>query len=544
MEIIISVIGGLGLLLYGMSLMGEALQKAVGNKMRDIIGALTKNKYMGALVGCVVTILVGSSSATTVMTIGFVNAGVMTLDQAVGIIIGSNLGTTVTAQLIALNLDAIAPLVAGIGVFVILLSKSKKRMRSIGEIMFGFGLIFLGMSMMKSGLEPLQNEPWFTEFFYKLDNPFVGLLVGLGLTTLVQSSAASIGLMQALAAEGFLTINQAFPVLFGDNIGTTTTGLISSIGTNRNGKRTAFMHFMFNVVGTILFMTLLRIPIQRVVIYLSPDNPARQIANAHTLFNLVNIFIQLPFSSFLVKAARFFVPGGETDERSYSTYLDDRVLRTPSIALDAARKEIERMADLALSNIERAELSISTGSEVEIESVAEYEETINHLEEEIVEYLVKLGRENLSEDQYSDLNTMMSMTTDLERVGDHATNLAELAHYMNEERIQFSEDALGDAQAIIEKAIAALDNAMDAFKHDDMHRARAVFAIEDEVDAMEKKFRREHMDRLADGSCMPPVGVVFLDVLTNIERVSDHANNIATYLIENEAERKITYKIR
>lgn len=538
MAIIVSVVGGLGLLLYGMSLMGEALQKAVGSKMRDIIGALTKNKYVGALVGCIVTILVGSSSATTVMTIGFVNAGVMTLDQAVGIIIGSNLGTTVTAQLIAFNLDAIAPLFAGIGVFIIFLSKSKKKMRSIGEILFGFGLIFLGMAMMKNGLEPLQNEAWFKNFFFKLDHPMIGLLVGLGLTTLVQSSAASIGLMQALSAQGFLTINQAFPVLFGDNIGTTTTGLISSIGTNRNGKRTAFMHFMFNVVGTIIFMTLLRIPIQRVVVYLSPDNPARQIANAHTLFNFVNIIIQLPFSKLLVKAACFFVPGDVSDELSYSTYLDDRVLRTPSIALDAARKELARMAELALSNIRRGECSIKTGSEVEIESVGEYEETINHLEEEIVEYLVKLGRENLSEDQYSDLNTMMSITTDLERVGDHATNLAELAHYMNEEAIQFSEDALIEAEAIIGTAVSALENAMDAFKFSDMDRARKVFEIEDEVDAMEKKFRSEHMARLADGSCMPPVGVVFLDVLTNIERVSDHANNIATYIIENKAEKK------
>ena len=469
MEIAIPVIGGLGLLLYGMNLMGEALQKAVGNKMRNVIGSLTKNKYIGALLGFVVTMVVGSSSATTVMTIGFVNAGIMTLDQAVGIIIGSNLGTTVTTQLIAFNLDSIAPVVVGISVAIIFLSSNKKKMRAVGEIGFGFGLIFMGMGLMKSGLGPLQHMPWFSDLLLKLNNPIFGVFVGLVLTTLVQSSAASIGLMQALASQGLLTMNQAFPILFGDNIGTTTTGLMACIGTNRNGKRTAMSHFLFNVVGTIIFMVFLRIPIQKAVIYLSPMSVERQIANAHTLFNLINIIIQLPFSNYLVKAACYLVPDVEEEKETYSAYLDDLVLRTPAIAIGAARKEVIRMGDITAENIQKAKNSILEYNENQVEQILENEKIINELEREIVEYLVKISKTNISQEQHEQVYTMMSMANDIERVGDHVKNIMELSAFLNEGHLYFTEDAKREFINISDEASKAFQNAIKSLIRGDIN---------------------------------------------------------------------------
>ena len=532
MNTIIPVLGGLGLLLYGMTIMGDALQKAVGNKMRNIIGVLTKNKFIGALVGFLVTVLVGSSSATTIMTIGFVNAGIMSLDQVVGIIMGSNLGTTVTAQLIAFNLDEIAPLIVGISVFIIFIGKEKKKLKSIGEIGLGFGMLFMGMTFMKDGLAPLQYMPWFSGLLVKLNNPIIGVLVGLGLTTLVQSSAASIGLLQALSSQGLLTINQAFPILFGDNIGTTTTGLISSIGTNRNGKRTAMLHFLFNVIGTLIFMIALRIPIQYIVEKWTPMNVSRQIANAHTLFNLINIVIQLPFSKFLVKAACFVVHEGKAEDEKKSLYLDSRILRTPSIAVDAVRKEIQRMSDYALDNINHAYLGILNRSEEEVERVEKQELIINSLETEIVEYLVLLSNENISQEQYDAVHVMMSMTNDLERVGDHAKNISELATYLMAEGLNFTEDAMQDFTNIVDKAKFAFTKAMESFKTGSYDSAFEASNAEEEVDKMERKYRLEHISRLSAGNCIPATGVIFLDALSNVERISDHADNIANYIIE------------
>ena len=302
MDIAIPVLGGLGLFLYGMNLMGTGLQKAAGEKLKKLIEILTNNRLMGVIVGALVTMVIQSSSATTVMVIGFVNAGLMDLSQAVGVIMGANIGTTITAQLIAFDLVAYAPLAVAIGVVIWLLS-SKKRHKDIAEILIGFGILFMGMDMMSGGLKPLANNPTFSNIIISLEDPFLGILVGMGLTTVVQSSSASIGLLQALASQGLISINIAFPILFGDNIGTTTTALISSIGTNKTAKRAAVIHFLFNLIGTILFMTILRGPVEAIVMKISPNDLQRQIANAHSLFNIINVIIQLPFAGLLVKAA-------------------------------------------------------------------------------------------------------------------------------------------------------------------------------------------------------------------------------------------------
>lgn len=301
MDIALPVLGGLGLFLYGMNLMGMGLQKAAGEKLKKLIEILTNNRLMGVLVGALVTMVIQSSSATTVMVIGFVNAGLMTLSQATGVIMGANIGTTITAQLIAFKLTDLAPLAVAIGVGVWIAS-SRKRAKNLAEIMIGFGILFIGMDMMGNGLKPLAGNPIFSNIMVSLEDPFLGILVGLGLTTIVQSSSASIGLLQALASQGLIGLDIAFPILFGDNIGTTTTALISSVGTNKTAKRAAVIHFLFNLMGTIIFMTLLRRPIENIVLKISPNDIQRQIANAHTLFNLINVAIQLPFARLLVKA--------------------------------------------------------------------------------------------------------------------------------------------------------------------------------------------------------------------------------------------------
>ncbi|HCO18164.1 MAG TPA: sodium-dependent phosphate transporter, partial [Tissierellales bacterium] len=338
MDLALPVLGGLGLFLYGMNLMGAGLEKAAGNKLKKMIEALTTNRFTGIIVGTIVTMIVQSSSATTVMVIGFVNAGLMTLPQAVGVIMGANIGTTITAQLIAFKLTDYAPLAVAIGVAMWIGARNKKA-KNMSEILIGFGILFIGMDMMGDGLKPLANLPAFTNIMSSLNNPILGMLVGLGLTTIVQSSSASIGLLQALAGEGLISMHIAFPILFGENIGTTTTAMISSIGANKTAKRAAIIHFLFNLIGTIIFMTFLRYPIAWLVTYLSPDDVQRQIANAHTSFNIINVIIQYPFAMFLVRAAEKLVPGKDEADITESRYLDRRIIETPSIALGQAMRE-------------------------------------------------------------------------------------------------------------------------------------------------------------------------------------------------------------
>ena len=345
MDIAIPVFGGLGLFLYGMNMMGDGLQKAAGDRLRRLIEVLTNKRLMGVIVGALVTMIIQSSSATTVMVVGFVNAGLMTLTQAVGVIMGANIGTTITAQIIAFDLAEYAPIAVAIGVAIWLIAK-RKRIKDTAEILIGIGILFIGMDMMSTGLKPLAEVQAFADIMVNLNNPVIGVIVGLLITTMVQSSSASIGLLQALAGEGLITINMAFPILFGDNIGTTTTSLISSIGANKTAKRAAVVHFLFNVIGTIIFMLILRIPVQAFVEYISPGDVKRQIANAHTLFNVINVIIQFPFARFLVWAAEKMVPGLDKEDMDATLYLDTRILETPGIALGQVKKEVLRMGEL------------------------------------------------------------------------------------------------------------------------------------------------------------------------------------------------------
>ena len=530
MDIVLPVLGGLGLFLYGMNLMGTGLQKAAGEKLKRLIEVLTNNRLMGVLVGALVTMVIQSSSATTVMVIGFVNAGLMSLAQAAGVIMGANIGTTITAQLIAFKLTDYAPLAVAIGV-AIWIGAKKKKAKDFSEILIGFGILFIGMDMMGGGLAPLAELPAFAKIMTNLENPILGMLVGLGLTTILQSSSASIGLLQALAGQGLLNVNIAFPILFGDNIGTTTTAMISSIGANKTAKRAAIIHFLFNLIGTIIFMTVLRSPIQALVMRISPNDIQRQIANAHTFFNLINVAIQLPFAGLLVKAAEKLVPG--TDEKliEASKFLDERIIETPSIAIGQVNKEVVRMGEFVFDNLLEVEIVFVDEKYGNMESIFEKEKVINKIEREITDYLVKLSNAPLSDEQHAHVNILFNIINDIERVGDHIENIAELGQYKLENNLNFSEDAVLELREMFSKCKDAFTNTMIAFKDTDEDSARIVLTLEDEVDRLEEKNRANHIDRLNKNQCVTSSGIVFLDAISNLERVSDHSLNIAQYVL-------------
>lgn len=531
MKIILPVLGGLGLFLYGMNLMGVGLEKAAGDKMKRLIEVLTNNRLMGVIVGAVVTMIIQSSSATTVMVIGFVNAGLMTLSQAAGVIMGANIGTTVTAHLIAFNLTEYAPLAVAIGVGIWLMS-SKKKTKDIAEILIGFGILFMGMDMMSNGLSPLAASPAFSKIMTSLANPVLGVIVGLGLTTILQSSSASIGLLQALASQGLIELNIAFPILFGDNIGTTTTALISSIGANKTAKRAAVLHFLFNAIGTIIFMTILRIPVEKLALYISPNNIQRQIATAHTLFNIINVLIQLPFANVLVKIAEKLVPGDIEEDLKKAKYLDERIIETPTIALGQVTKEVIRMGLKVERNLILSEDAFKEKNIEKANQVFENEKIINEIETEIVEYLVKLSNAPLLEEQHNEITRVMNIVNDLERIGDHADNIAELALIAIDDNLGLTEDAKMELEDIFATSLKALSKAIDSYKEDDYKLAKEVLLLEENVNIQERQYRNNHIERVNNGLCKPSAGVIYLDVLSNLERVSDHSANISTYILD------------
>ncbi|MDO5707555.1 MAG: Na/Pi cotransporter family protein [Andreesenia angusta] len=530
MGIAVGVIGGLGLFLYGMNLMGSALQRSAGSKLKKLVEILTKNRFIGVLVGVIVTMVIQSSSATTVMVVGFVNAGIMTLKQAIGVIMGANLGTTVTAQLIAFDLAGIAPLAVGLGVVLSLASK-KSKMKDISEIIIGFGVLFIGMSMMSSSLKPLSSSQMFIDLLSGLKNPFIGMLVGFLLTTILQSSSAAIGLLLALASQGLLDIDMTLPILFGDNIGTTTTAMLSSIGASRVAKQAALMHFLFNLIGTIIFITILRKPVELFVLYLSPGDVSRQIANAHTLFNLLNIVIQFPFAALIVKAAEKIIKTGVEKEKTMK-YIDYRLMETPSLAVSQGSKEVLRMGKKALENIELAKEAFKNMDYELTNKIKEREKLINAIQTETTRYLAEVSNLSLTNAQHRVIMTLFNAMTDIERIGDHAENIADQTQYAIENNLNFSDKAKKELDMLFDKTIDLYKNSLLAFKKADEDIAKEVIMGEAEIDKLEKFYRASHIERINKYLCNPSSGIVYLDLIANLERVSDHSVNISQYIVE------------
>ena len=534
MNIVIGLMGGLGLFLYGMNLMGEGLQKSAGTKLKKIIKLLTSNIFMGVLVGAGVTAVIQSSSATTVMVVGFVNAGIMTLTQAIGVIMGANIGTTVTAQLVSFNLNGIAPVALGIGIILYMFSKNPK-VKHIAEILLGFGMLFTGMEFMKDAVEPLKNFQGFTDLLISFgDHPLLGLLLGFGITAIVQSSSASMGMLVAIAAEGLIPLTAALPILYGQNIGTCVTSLLSSVGASKNAKRAAVMHLIFNVLGTVLFIVFLNAPIIKLVTAMDPGNVARQIANTHTLFNIISVLCLLPLNKVIIKIAMKLIPydkeSVEEDERTLK-YLDDRMMETPSIALLNTIKETLRMGDKSKESLDASIAAVLGKSEERIDKVMEKEKTINGLQKDILNYLLKLSKTSLDEESMEIVDNLFNTVNDIERVGDHAKNISELAKIAIDSDLKFSAQGREQLEEIYNSVKAAYTYSLEALKNEDINLAYKILEIEDKVDMMEKTCRAGHMYRLNNNLCSIDNGVVFLDIITSLERVSDHAVNIANRVI-------------
>lgn len=534
-EILFGLVGGLGLFLFGMHNMADGLQKTAGHRLKRLLEVLTTNRVTGVLVGAAVTALLQSSSTVTVMTVGFVNARLMTLQQAVGVIMGANIGTTVTAQLIAFRLDDYALPAIGVGVALLMFAK-RERVKFVGQVLMGFGMLFLGLEVMTSRLRPLRESAAIREILLSLgDNPLLGVVFGAGITAVLQSSSASIGLLQSMAAEGLIPLRSALPILFGDNIGTTITAVLSAIGASVTAKRAAAVHVVFNVIGTVLF--LLAMPLMTPVIAATSSDIVRQIANAHAIFNIANTIIQLPFAGAIVWLVVRLVPDRTRLELLEAPrHLDVRLLETPSVAINVSRDEIFEMAALARETVSLPlSALLENGGPEDVERALAVEQKVNQLNLSITEYLSKLAAERLSNEQSEMVAVLISNAANIERVGDHGENIAELVQVSQEEQLPFSDTAKQELRQLAETTLRAYDLALEAWREADPAKAKEVFELEKQVDAMERSMRASHIERLNRGECHPTSGVVFLDLASNLERIADHAANIADQVVEGRA---------
>lgn len=529
---IFAFLGGLALFIYGMQLMGEGLQRAAGEKLQKILSAITGTVVIGVIAGALVTAIIQSSSATTVMTVGLVNAGLMNLKQAFSIVMGANIGTTMTAQLIAFNLTKYVKLIMAIGFIVYFLSK-KKQWKYFGQVVFGFGILMLGMEMMGDAVAPLKDYQGFVDFITEFSHrPFLGVVVGMIMTMVIQSSSATIGILMAMATQGIIPLEGAIPVLFGDNIGTCITAVLASIGTNITARRTALAHVMFNVVGSIVFLLFMNYFVS-FVIYLSPEGDiARQIANAHTVFNVLNTILFIPFAGLFVKGICLIFPGKEVIISQKPQYLDSNVLATPAIAISLASKEIIRMANVARDNVNAGMQAIMEKDLRKVKYVKAHEPVVDALEEAITVYLTKISEKKLSEELSNKHTSLLHACNDIERIGDHAENLAKQAEtIINESNIAFSEAAMLELKATIDTVDKCYQAAIQSMEFDDKEKAREAIVFAKEVRSLLRDIRKNHIQRLNENQCTPVAGFVLIEMLTNLRRISDHAQNLAQLVL-------------
>ncbi len=553
-EMLFKFVGGLGMFLYGMHVMADGLQKSAGGRMKQLLGILTNHRILGVLVGALVTAVIQSSSATTVMVVGFVNAGIISLTQAVGVIMGANIGTTITAWVVSmsewgemLKPEFFAPLLIGLGAFIVLFS-SKERLRQVGEILVGFGVLFIGLSFMSASITPYKDAPIFATAFQVLGkNPVLGILTGAVVTAIIQSSSASVGILQTLALNGVVSWNSAIYITLGQNIGTCVTALLSSAGANRTAKRAAVIHLLFNVIGAVVFGILMF-----VVFTMNPAFAGGRVTSVgisvfHTVFNITNTLLLFPFAKQLVtlsgrivrekseSLAAAEISAASVDEAALERpHLDLRILSSPSFAIQSAAEQVIHMGELAKEHVEISMGSVFDVSEEKIQRSNILEKTLDIFEKDLTEYLVHLSHESLTEKEIQTVSHLLFTVSDLERIGDHCDNIAELAEGLVQGHIQLSSDAVEDLKDIEDVVLKAVDLAISSRSRESIMDAKRVYMLEDDVDSMEEDMRHNHMDRLSKGLCSADTGIVFLDILSNLERISDHAVNIAEYV---EAEK-------
>lgn len=528
-ETLFLFLGGLGIFLFGIKYMGDGLEKAAGDRLRLILDRLTTNPVMGVIAGILTTVLIQSSSATTVLVVGFVNAGLMTLRQAIGVIMGANIGTTVTAFIIGLKIEDYALPIIALGAILLFFLKSEY-MRNIGQIIFGFGMLFYGLQTMGTGLKPLKDLSLFQDLMVELgQNPILGVLVGTVFTVIVQSSSATIGVLQQLADDGGVALRTALPILFGDNIGTTITAVLASLGASLAARRAALSHVLFNVIGTIIFILALPLfyPLVTWLGEMTGADIRMQIAYAHGIFNFTNTLIQLPFIGVLAYIVTKVIRGEEEIIEYGAKNLDTRLLNNPSVALGQAAKELDRMAHLSFKALNNAADYFFHGKSRDSELVMQREEVINDLEKKISDYLTQISSSTFSAAESNRHTLLMQTINDIERVGDHATNVVELGNYKKRHKIVFSDEAFAELQEMYALTLDTFGMAIEALKQNDTELAQKVIQNEEKIDKMERKFRKSHIARLNNGHCTGNAGVAFLDFISNLERIGDHSMNIA-----------------
>ena len=547
-SMVIPFIGGLAMFIYGMNIMADGLQNAAGSKMKKILEVLTQNKLMGILLGALVTAIIQSSSATTVMIVGFVNAGLMNLTQAISVIMGANIGTTITGWLVSsaewakfLSPSTLAPLAVMAGVIISLVGK-KAKSKDVAAIIIGFGILFIGMSTMSDAVKPLRESETFKTMFVSLGaNPFLGILAGAGVTAIIQSSSASQGILLSLAAAGLVPTKAAVFIIMGQNIGTCVTAILSSVGASKNAKCVGTMHLLFNITGTILFTII------ALIVFAKADPSLgegiitmTQISAIHTAFNIGTTIVMIPLSGLIIKIAMKVngITKIETEDETQLVHLDKRMMSTPAVAVAGAKLETIRLGRIARENLIMALETLETHDGDKIAAVKQKEGVINKVCDSVSEYLVELVMHHLNDRDNETVTSLLNTISDIERIGDHAENIAELADSMRNEDISFSETAMGELAEMAKTTVASYDNAIKATELDDVSYAVKTAFLERQVDKMEKDLRAGHISRLSNAECTVNAGIHFLDLMGNLERVSDHAMNIAQVVLNDHRKEK------
>ncbi|MFS0822689.1 Na/Pi cotransporter family protein [Bacillus sp. 1P02SD] len=529
-SMIFQFIGGLGIFLFGIKYMGDGLQKSAGDKLRDILDKFTTNPFMGVLAGVFVTCLIQSSSGTTVIVVGLVSAGFMTLRQAIGVIMGANIGTTITAFIIGIKISDYALPIIAVGALLLFFFKNK-RVHHFGQIVFGFGALFLGLELMGDGMKPLRTLEAFRDLTVSMsEHAILGVVIGTVFTVIVQSSSATIGILQELFGECLLDIQAAIPVLFGDNIGTTITAVLASIGASVAAKRAALTHVLFNIIGTTIFLILLG-PFTKLIMFLQDAlslNPEMTIAFAHGTFNVTNTIIQFPFIAALAFIVTKLIPGKDALIEYKAKHLDPVFIeQSPAIALGQAREEVVRMGEFAVKGLEESNTYLNQKSQKFADTALQIEDAINNLDKKITDYLVKISSRSLSS-QESTLHSMLVNTCrDIERIGDHFENVVELVDYQISNKVKLTEDAMEDLNEMFKLTIFTVGEAVQCLQNNDRTVAIDVVKQEEKIDSMERALRKKHILRLNEGKCSGQAGIVFVDIISNLERIGDHAVNIA-----------------
>lgn len=550
MEVVLGMLGGLGLFLYGMKLMSDGLEKAAGAKLRKILEIFTKNKFIGMVVGILFTAVVQSSSATTVLVVSFVNASLMNLYQAAGVIMGANIGTTITGQLIALNLTAIAPLFLMGGVIMVMFLK-KPGVRKVGEIVLGFGMLFVGMSTMSGAMSVLKESPEILGIITSLKNPFLAVFAGFVITAILQSSSATVGIIILMAAQGILNLPICFYIILGCNMGSCVSALIASLGGAKDAKRAAWIHFLFNIFGStiiIIILVFLKEDIVSLIRGIIPGSReiaqgnvnsllGKDVANTHTIFKIFQVILLFPFSNLLVKLTYKIIPGDDdvVDEK-HLKYIGEHTLYSPTTAVPQAINEIERMGEIAIENLNRSMEALLNKNENLIKEVYDTEKTIDYMNSEITNYLVKVNQLSLPVDDRTVIGGLFHVVNDIERIGDHAENIADFAQTKIDANLHFSKTGSEEIREMLDMTNRLLKYSLEMFYKKNKDHLKEILVLEEKIDEKERELQNNHVIRLTSSKCDAHAGMIFSDVVSNLERVADHGTNIAFSILESDPE--------